>query len=182
MSADYYELLQITPAATFSEVQKAYRSLAMQYHPDRNPTPDSASRMVAINEAYAVLSEPSRRREYDEQRRSTGPFDVAGPVLRAAHETLLKQGWVVAHSSDTTIILEQGVRAVFVSIVARLDSGLLKKIGRQFAGFSVVMAVEVETPINLSFTTAIIDLMHSRHYGAAFPDEHYRALFAPFVD
>jgi hypothetical protein len=58
---------------------------------------------------------------------------------------------------------------------------LLKKIGRQFAGFSVVMAVEIETPFNLSFTTAVIDLMRSRHYGAPFPDQIYGSLFAPFV-
>jgi curved DNA-binding protein CbpA len=181
MSSDYYELLQITPAATFTEVHKAYRCLALQYHPDRNPVPEAASRMVAINEAYAVLSEPSRRREYDEQRRNTAPFDVSGPILRAAYETLLKQGWVVAQSTDTTLVLEQGVRAVFVSFVARLDNALLKKVGRQFAGFSVVLAVEIELPINLSFTTAIIDLMHSRQHGPPFPDEVYRSLFAPFV-
>jgi hypothetical protein len=70
---------------------------------------------------------------------------------------------------------------VRVNFVARADNALLKKIGRQFAGFSVVMAVEIETPFNLSFTTAVIDLMRSRHYGAPFPDEIYRSLFAPFV-
>jgi hypothetical protein len=43
------------------------------------------------------------------------------------------------------------------------------------------MAVEIETPFNLSFMMAVIDLMRSRHYGAPFPDEVYRSLFAPFV-
>lgn len=181
MSGDYYGLLQITPAATFDEVHKAYRSLAMQYHPDRNPTPGAASTMIAINEAYAVLSEPSRRRRYDQERTKTGPFDIAGPVLRAAHETLLKQGWIVAQSNEAVVVLEQGHRAVRVSFAAHLDHATLKKIGRQFAGFSVVMAVEIETPFNLSFTTAVIDLMRSRHYGAPFPDEAYRTLFSPFV-
>jgi curved DNA-binding protein CbpA len=181
MGIDYYELLQITPAATFAEIHKAYRSLALQCHPDLNPTPDAVSKMVALNEAYAVLSEPSRRREYDEQRKTSAPFDVAGPILRAAYETLLKQGWTVAQSSDTNVVLEQGLRSVNVSFVARLDNPSLKKLGRRFAGFSVVMAVEIDTPINLSFTTAIIDLMRSRHYGAGFPDDAYRELFAPFV-
>jgi hypothetical protein len=41
--------------------------------------------------------------------------------------------------------------------------------------------VEIETPFNLSFMTAVIDLMHSRHYGAPFPDDAYRSLFSPFV-
>ena len=65
MERDYYELLQITPAATFDEVHRAYRSRAMEYHPDRNSKPDALSAMVAINEAYAVLSEPARRNVLD---------------------------------------------------------------------------------------------------------------------
>src|SRR5579883_507918 len=107
MNADYYQLLHITPAASFDEVHKAYRALAMQFHPDRNSTPDAASTMIAINEAYAVLSEPARRRQYDQERKKTMPFDIAGPILRAAHETLLKQGWSVLQNSESTLILEQ---------------------------------------------------------------------------
>ncbi len=181
MALDYYEVLQIAPAATFGEVHKAYRTLAMQHHPDRNPAPGASLAMAAINEAYSVLSDPARRREYDQQRSPAEAFDVAGPILRAAYETLLNQGWVVTQGNDRTVVLEQGFRAVRVSLVARADNALLKKIGKQFAGFSVVMAVELETPFNLSFTTAVIDLMASRHYGAPFPDDVYRGLFVPFV-
>jgi len=75
---DYYELLRIDSTATFGEIHRAYRSLAMQYHPDRNATPEAASIMSSINEAYSVLGEPSRRRLYDQQHRATQPFDVAG--------------------------------------------------------------------------------------------------------
>src|SRR3989442_6560712 len=155
MGPDYYEVLQITPAATFDEVHKAYRALALQYHPDRNSAPGAGSAMAAINQAYSVLSDPTRRREYDRERVTTQPFDVAGPILRAAYETLLKQGWIVAESNDWSVVLQQGLRAVRVSFVPRVDNGLLRKIGRQFAGFSVVMAVEIETPFNLSFMTAV---------------------------
>jgi curved DNA-binding protein CbpA len=181
MAGDYYELLQITPAATFDEVHKAYRALAMQYHPDRNSMPGAGSAMAAINEAYAVLSDPGRRREYDKGCVNAQRFDVAGPVLRAAYETLLKQGWIVTDSNDSSVVLEQGFRVVRVSFMPRVDNKFLKKIAREFAGFSVVMAIELDTPFNLSFTTAVIDLMRSRHYGAPFPDEVYRSLFAPFV-
>jgi curved DNA-binding protein CbpA len=181
MAFDYYEILQITPAATFTEVHKAYRALAMMYHPDRNSAPGAGSTMAAINEAYSVLSDPVRRREYDRERVSTESSDFAGPILRAAYDTLLKQGWSVAESSDWTVVLEQGLRAVRVSFVARADNALLKRIGKQFAGFSVVMAVEIEKPFNLSFMTAVIDLMHSRHYGAPFPDDVYRSLFTSFL-
>jgi curved DNA-binding protein CbpA len=181
MEPDYYGLLRITPAATFDEVQKAYRSLAMQFHPDRNPTPDAASTMIAINQAYAVLSEPAKRRQYDQDRRKAEPFDLAGPILRAAHETLLKQGWAVAQNTECMLVLERERQAVRITFVPRLDNMLLKKIGRQFGGFSVVLAVDIETPINLSFNVAVIDLMRSSHHGAPFPDESYRSLFAPFL-
>ena len=181
MARDYYELLQVNPAATSEEIHKAYRSLAMRFHPDRNSTSDAASRMAALNEAYSVLSEPELRRRYDLERTRGESFDIAGPVLRAASESLLKQGWVVAENDEAHLLLERGSRSVRVALIARLDNVLLRKIGRQFAGFSVVLAVEIETPINLSFHTAVIDLMHSRHHGAPFPDAIYQSLFAPFL-
>ena len=178
---DYYELLQIDATSTFDEIHKAYRSLALLYHPDRNSAPGSASMMSSLNEAYAVLSEPAKRQMYDQQRSRTQRFDIGVSILGAARERLSKQGWVVTESDERHLILEQGTRAVRVSLVPRLDNVLLKKIGKQFAGFSVVMAVEIELPINLSFNTAVIDLLHSRQHGAAFPDEAYRALFSPFI-
>jgi len=181
MARDYYDLLQVEPCAASDEIHKAYRMLAMQYHPDRNATPDAASRMVEINEAYSVLSEPASRRCYDEKRNSGRQTDVAGPILHAAREALTKQGWIVSHDDGVNFILEQGLRAVRVSLVERLSTNSLRKVGRQFAGFSVVVAVEIETPLNLSFHTAVIDLMRSQHHGAAFPDEIYKALFAPFL-
>ncbi|HYR88393.1 MAG TPA: J domain-containing protein [Terriglobia bacterium] len=181
MARDYYELLEIQPEATADEVHNAYRSLAMRYHPDRNPSPGAASMMAVINEAYSILGEPARRRRYDQARKRGESFEIARPILRAAVETLLKRGWIVSRNDGANMIFEQGTHAVLVSLVPRLDNQSLRKIGRQFPGFSVVLAVEIETPINLSFHTAVIDLVHSRHHGAAFPDEVYQALFAPFI-
>src|SRR5437016_5327786 len=178
---DYYELLQIDATATFDDIHKAYRSLALAYHPDRNPAPGSASMMSSINEAYTVLSEPSKRQLYDQQRSRAQRFDIGASILCAARERLLKQGWIVTESGEKHLILEQGTRVVRVTIVHSLNNILLKKCGKQFGGFSVVMAVEIELPINLSFNTAVIDLLHSRCHGAVFPDDTYRTLFAPFI-
>jgi curved DNA-binding protein CbpA len=181
MASDYYELLQVEQDASSEQIHKAYRALAMRYHPDRNPTGDAASKMAAINEAYSVLIEPVRRSHYDEERKKIRPLPVAGPILRAASDALMKQGWIVSQNDGVNMVFEQGMRAVRVSLVDRLDNNSLRKIGRQFTGFSMVLAVEIETPINLSFHTAVIDLMHSRHLGAPFPDEIYRSLFASFL-
>jgi len=178
---DYYELLQIEATATFDQIHDAYRSLALLYHPDRNSAQGSTSIMSSINEAYAILSDPSKRELYDQQRSRTQRFDIGASILRAAQERLLKQGWIVSQNSETHLILEQGTRAVRVVFAARLDNVLMKKIVKQFNGFSVVLAVEIELPISLSFNAAVIDLVHSRCHGAPFPDEVYRALFAAFI-
>jgi molecular chaperone DnaJ len=66
MPRDYYEVLGISRGASEPEMKKAFRQLAMQYHPDRNPGDKAAEeRFKEVNEAYAVLSDPDKRAQYD---------------------------------------------------------------------------------------------------------------------
>ncbi|MRR18196.1 MAG: J domain-containing protein [Deltaproteobacteria bacterium] len=70
---DYYDILGLKEDAGHKEVRDAYRRLALRHHPDRNRNnPEAAERMKAINEAYAVLSDPRKRREYDALRKTYG--------------------------------------------------------------------------------------------------------------
>jgi len=63
---DYYEVLGVGKNAGDNEIKKAYRKLAMKYHPDRNPNKKEAEeRFKEINEAYAVLSDKEKRKQYD---------------------------------------------------------------------------------------------------------------------
>ncbi|MBI4651076.1 molecular chaperone DnaJ [Candidatus Desantisbacteria bacterium] len=70
---DYYELLGINKNASPDEIKRAYRGLAMQYHPDKNPNNNqSEEKFKLINEAYEILSDPQKRSYYD-QFGHTGP-------------------------------------------------------------------------------------------------------------
>ena len=67
MARDYYEVLGVAKSANKQEIKKAYRKLAMQFHPDRNPDdPDAESKFKEASEAYEVLSDDEKRRIYDQ--------------------------------------------------------------------------------------------------------------------
>jgi DnaJ-class molecular chaperone len=75
---DYYNILGLDRNAPEQEIRAAYRRLAFQYHPDRNKEgPAATEKMKEINEAYAILSDPSKRGEYDFLRERYGSYAYA---------------------------------------------------------------------------------------------------------
>src|SRR5919202_218998 len=73
---DYYEVLGVSRSASDEDIKKAYRRLALQFHPDRNKAPEATQRFKEATEAYQVLSDSEKRSMYD--RYGHQAFDRAG--------------------------------------------------------------------------------------------------------
>lgn len=76
--SEYYELLGVARGADEAEIKKAYRRLAMEFHPDRNPSPEAEAKFKEISEAYQVLSDPEKRAHYDRFGSAPGAGGMGG--------------------------------------------------------------------------------------------------------
>src|SRR5659263_630888 len=80
---DYYEILGLDKKASTDDIKASYRKLAMQYHPDKNKSPDAEEKFKEISESYAVLSDSNKRQQYDQ-------FGHAGIDGRYSQEDIFK--------------------------------------------------------------------------------------------
>uniref|UniRef100_A0A7S4UMS2 J domain-containing protein n=1 Tax=Paramoeba aestuarina TaxID=180227 RepID=A0A7S4UMS2_9EUKA len=82
-SQDYYAALEVTKEATPEEIRKAYRRLAMKWHPDKNPDnlEEAERKFKEVGEAFQVLSDPNKKREYDMSRTSGGQAYFTPPPM-----------------------------------------------------------------------------------------------------
>lgn len=85
MKKDFYEVLGVSKSASADEIKRAYRRLALEYHPDRNKSKDAAEKFKEISQAYEVLFDPQKKTAYDqfghaafEQGMGQGPFGGFG--------------------------------------------------------------------------------------------------------
>ena len=106
---DYYQTLGVERSADAKALREAYRRLALKYHPDRNrDDPAAAERMKQVNEAYAVLSDPDKRTEYDALRQQYGS-SAQGQFRQAYSEQDIFRGTDI-HSVFEELARSFGVR------------------------------------------------------------------------
>jgi curved DNA-binding protein CbpA len=103
---DYYRVLGVARDASTPEIRRAYRRLARQHHPDRNPASDGPERFRTLAEAYAVLNDPGRRARYDHiiqpsARRVIPRTTQAALTRRGVLELSLREARIAATRSLT---------------------------------------------------------------------------------
>ncbi len=101
---DYYAVLNVSPDAHAEDIKKAYRKLALETHPDRNPGDRQAEeRFKTISEAYGVLSDPQKRAQYDQYRRlgyQYRPGEPHRPGVGYSQEEILRDFFRSRHAQD----------------------------------------------------------------------------------
>ena len=93
LAKDYYNILGVAKNASGEQIKKAYRKLAMQYHPDRNPGKEewANSKFKEINEAFSVLGDPDKRKQYDQFGTVGNTSDIFGSsYTRSTFEDVMR--------------------------------------------------------------------------------------------
>jgi DnaJ-class molecular chaperone len=96
----YYQILGLSAAASAEEIRRAYRVLARRYHPDVNPGKSSEERFKEIAQAYAILSDPTKRKSYDADLEKRLQDNAYASTFERAHAAYQRAGKFTPSSSD----------------------------------------------------------------------------------
>jgi DnaJ-class molecular chaperone len=123
---DYYEALSVSKDASAEEIKKAYRKLALETHPDRNPDDARAEeRFKKINEAYGVLSDPDKRAQYDQYRHvGYRPGATRGSGFGYSQDEIFRDFFASRHARDVFHEMERE----FSRMGMRFDPAFLNNV------------------------------------------------------
>lgn len=155
---NYYKILGVDEHASQEDIKKRYRALARKYHPDRNPNqPDAEERFKSIQEAYDILSDPKRRKEYNQFRKD--PFASfqtknGDQFYRAPDGTFVRQNRPGGPQNPEDIF-GFGDSGGFSGFINRIfgSEGEPKKPGEK--NKTRRSNLDIETRVRLSFTQAL---------------------------
>lgn len=132
-SQNYYEILGLNFQATYEEIRAAYRKLAFDLHPDRNPTVEAAERFQEVMQAYTVLSNPDSRAEYDAKNLSyielTDGYSASGIDLSALYPDQERVQEIAAKEFAKHLRSQKRKKNIFQTLLIILLVLLLAKFG-----------------------------------------------------
>jgi curved DNA-binding protein CbpA len=125
---DYYEVLGVAPDASAEEIRKAYHQLAFRYHPDRHQASEEAhKKMQEVNEAYAILSDPIKRREYDLPR----GYSRRVPKFKEGSKVKISANSISMYRGHTGVVDKEPIKDTFrFWYIVRIKSKGFTTVGR----------------------------------------------------
>lgn len=147
---DYYKILGLERSASAEDARKAYRKLAMQYHPDRNPGNKQAEeKFKEINEAYQVLSDPQKKARYDQlgsaysnwQQRGGGPGDFDWSQWFSGGP---RRGTRVEYGGDLNDLFGQGFSEFFQSFFGGMGGAQTATRTRQAPAYQQPVVITLD--------------------------------------
>jgi len=126
---DYYQILGVPESASPDEVRRAFRRLALKYHPDKNPGNEkwAEEKFKEINEAYSILSDGARRQQYDSYRKSPFVGDAKGDFAHSQEE--------IFRSSFSNPYFYDQLSRLFHDMGLRFDQDFLNQVFFNDRGF-----------------------------------------------
>lgn len=154
---DYYQVLGVSEDASADEIKKAYRNLAREHHPDKNPDkPDAEEKFKEIQEAYSVVGDETKRREYDARRKN--PFGGFGDGFGSGGRTYRSPDGSYVRFDMEGAPFEGGSPfddfEGFGDIFSRFFRGGQQEPGSS-RGRRAARGRDIETTMNLSFEHAL---------------------------
>ncbi len=142
---DYYKILGVAPSAELSVIKKAYRLLAIKYHPDKNAGDAfSEAQFKEVSEAYGILSDARKRAAYDDERWLSG-MGNKNKHAEAVTPSWLKQVCVSLNASlremDTYRMSQQALQAYILLILSDAHLGVLHKEGTKSVNDEIVTEI-----------------------------------------
>jgi len=161
---DHYKTLGVKPSSGIAEIKKAYRALAVKYHPDKNP--DSAwseAHFKEISDAYGVLSDPKKRAAYDEDRW------LSGVGQRTSYQEGVTPAWLKKVSEELNVSLakmdthrlrQHTLQAYIMMILTDAHLGVLQSEGDREVNYAIIKEVIKATHhLELKYLDVILEAL-----------------------